>query len=202
MGWILRDAAHAPRLSSKVEFNNEEPRSPFTRRCVFGSPARFLHLSQPACLPPQRNHTVDGWGKSYTDIIVRSRGRKEREREKWREASRRSMQSISNITPKIRTEKNCLPVPKSDCGPQKPLSRSLARSPWTSCFPRFNYRIVTPQICALLMNLDDCASAMPSLCDICAAGSSPRPSSRPPRFQFPSQGKQNDGIDIPSIFDL
>ena len=131
MGWILRDAAHAPRLSSKVEFNNEEPRSPFTRRCVFGSPARFLHLSQPACLPPQRNHTVDGWGKSYTDIIVRSRGRKEREREKWREASRRSMQSISNITPKIRTEKNCLPVPKSDCGPQKPLSRSLARSPWT-----------------------------------------------------------------------
>ena len=79
------------------------------------------------------------------------------------------------------------------------ISRSVSMD---TCFPRFNYRNVPPQICALLMNLDDCASAMPSLCDICAAGSSPRPSSRPPRFQFPSQGKQNDGIDIPSIFDL
>ena len=157
--------------------------------------------------------TVDGWGKSYTDIIARTRGSRQRRNEEDRNAGRFCESHLLTTSgcedeftqprdhsvaephggnaidfehnaERKRTGSNCLPVPKRDCIPKKTLAPSFTL-PLASIIAMFPH-----QICAPLMNFDD----RHHFAIFAQRGGTD--------FNFVRQGKQNDGTDIPSNFDL
>ena len=110
--------------------------------------------------------TVDGWGKSYTDIIARTRGSRQRRNEEDRNAGRFCESHLLTTSgcedeftqprdhsvaephggnaidfehnaERKRTGSDCLPLPKRDCIPKDTRSIFLTS-------PRFNYRHVPP----------------------------------------------------------
>ena len=180
LGWncIFEVDTHYATPSKRLEIQQRGAKITFHKSaavCIRQHGAFSLSLFPSDC---NAITTVDGWGKSYTDIIARTRGSRQRRNEEDRNAGRFCESHLLTTSgcedeftqprdhsvaephggnaidfehnaERKRTGSNCLPVPKRDCIPKKTLAPSFSL-PLASIIAVFLH-----QICAPPMNFDD-----------------------------------------------